>query len=191
MAKQSVSKSKKNNNNLLIGVFGALLTLIVIAIVAIVLLNSKGNPNNNASFFETDDTKYVVTVDYGQESELSPLRSYDIYYHGEDGNITAHESYYEFVDAATAQAALPDYEKIKEQDSEFVSEVKLDGKYIIMVATPVQYEGLTVEFVKQWSEIDYSELESLEDEGSTEEGGEVVEETAPCGESVDGEPTDC
>lgn len=189
MAKQTVSKARKNNNNrLLIGVFGVLLVLIIVAVTIIVILGNRPNPNGDMNFFETDDTKYVVAIDYNEGNELSPVKSYDVYYHDDGNEITGHESYYEFVDEETARAAFPDYEKMKAEDVDFIGDVKLDGKYIIMIATPRQYEGLTLEFVKEWSRIDVSELESSEDEEVIEgEDGQTNDEVAPC----DDESTDC
>ena len=172
----SNKSNSKSNNRLLVGVFAVLLALIVIAVLVVVLLNNQSDPNSNESFFETNEIKYVVASELNNsEDEGAPVASYDVYYHNGD-TITGHEAYYEFRDEEYAKAALSYYQALKDDD---IKSIDVNGKYIVLVANPSQFEGMTLEFVKQWSQIDSTITEDVVDETDVvvEEGnGEVVEE---------------
>lgn len=165
MAKKANSKTK-NNNNLLIGVFAVLVVLIVAAVIAIIMLNRNTNPNDNESFFVSTDNKYVLTSDiYGENDNGAPVASHDVYYHDGD-TITGYQLYYEFADEEAAKAALDYY---KEREGDDVDLVELKGKYVVLTANKIQYDGLTMEMLKEWTE---EEL-IIDDEDT--EGNEVTE----------------
>ena len=149
MAKKSKAKSKKNNN-LMMWVFVALFLLIVISIAVILTLNNGNNPNNNAAFFNSDGSKYVVAADVENfKGNEKVVGAYDVYYYSGD-TITDHKAYYEFIDAEAAEEALPQYETLIDND---IESVNVDGKYIVIKATPAQYEKITLEQVKRWSSV--------------------------------------
>jgi hypothetical protein len=145
MAKKAKAKSKRNNaknNNLMMWVFVVLFLLIVISIAVILTLNN-ANPNLNDDFFVSDGSKYVVVANVGNYGDDKIVAAYDVYYHNND-TITGHEAYYEFVDEEMAQAALPSYRANKDEE---VDKIELNGKYIVLTATPKQYEGLTLDLL--------------------------------------------
>ena len=145
MAKKAKAKSKRNNaknNNLMMWVFVVLFLLIVISIAVILTLNN-ANPNLNDDFFVSDGSKYVVAADIDNYGDDRIVAAYDVYYHN-NGTITGHEAYYEFVDEEMAQVALPSYQANKDEE---VDKIELNGKYIVLTATPKQYEGLILDLL--------------------------------------------
>jgi len=169
-ARSKAKKKNNKNNNLMIWVFVTLFLLIVMAIAVILTLNGRSNPNTDENFFLSDATKYVVPSDtISPNGDDDPIAAYDVYYHDGD-KITAHKAYYEFVDRETAEGAFTNFKNIKDDD---IDTVELDGKYIVLVAKPSQYQSFTLEMVKRWTETD--EDGEIDDEAYEAENSDTAE----------------
>lgn len=145
-------QSKKDNKNLIIGICAAIAVVAVI-IITIVLVNNGSGLND--SYFVSDDTKYVLTIeadDSDDSDEYTPLKTHLVYTYDGD-TITSMKSYYEYADANTAKAA---YDAMKEAGGEEVEGMELNGKYIIMTAEEDVYKDLTTSDVKQ--QIEFMEM---------------------------------
>ena len=153
MAKKAKRKNQKNNN-LMAWVFVALFLLIVVSIAVILTLNNGSDPNTNEAFFVSDGTKYVVASEMGGSGEDGEaISAYDVYYYS--GNaITDHKAYFEFIDEEAAKEALPDYQSLKDND---IKSVEVNGRFIVFVAEPSQYEKITLDQVKEWTSVDSEE----------------------------------
>ncbi|MBQ2660948.1 hypothetical protein IJF93_02650 [Candidatus Saccharibacteria bacterium] len=165
---EKASKAKKTQNkdkNIIIGICAAVV-LVVIVIIAVVLATT--NKKLDDSFFVSDGTKYVLTMDMDDASdeEGAPLKAHIVYFYSGD-NVTGMKSYYEFADAAAAKAAYELY--TAEEDGGSYS---IDGKYIILTAEPSDYEGMTASDVKQ--QIDFMEM--LKNMDTDEDTVDMVEE---------------
>ena len=176
-------EAKKNNKGIIVGVCGALVVAVAV-IIAVVLINAN---TLNDSYFVSDGTKYVLTIESEELSiesdengEYMPLKTHMVYTYKDD-TITGLKTYSEYADAASAREA---YNALKDEGVDMTL-VELKGKYIVTTATEDQYEGVTASAVKQ--QLDYIEkyrnlnnennAESENGTNSTEEG-EVVEVTS-------------
>jgi hypothetical protein len=164
-------------------VFVVLFLLIVISIAVILTLNGRSNPNTDEAFFTSDGTKYVIESDtLSVVAKDGPVAAYDVYYYSGD-RITEHKAYYEFADEETAKEALSDYQKM---DDDGVGAVELDGRFVVLVAKPSQFENMTVEMVKQWAEESDDTVDSYNEDDEIDievvEGEQNIDAT----DSVDG-----
>lgn len=168
----------KNNKNVIIGACCAVVVVVII-IVAIVLATT-GAGRLNDSYFVSDDTKYVLTVESDDmvidedEEAYAPLKTHLVYAYSGD-EITGLKVYYEYADNASAKAA---YDYIISSGEE-AGEVEIDGKYVIITANAEEYEGLTasdvkqqVEFMEMLKNMDTSDTDDADDSGDDE----VIEE---------------
>jgi|GEM_PF-1736080 len=142
------TKSTKNRTGIIIGICSAIVVAIVV-IVAVVLATSGTKLND--SYFVSDDTKYVLTIDsdsmYNEEDEVVPIKAHLVYtYSGDD--ITGLKAYYEFANESDAKKAYDQYQS-DTIESEAYKEVVQDGKYVILTANESEYEGLTASDIKQ------------------------------------------
>ena len=160
------NKSNQNKKNVIIGVCVAVLVLIAI-IVAIILGSRNGGFGGlNDSYFKSDGSKYVLTVDssdmIGEEEHT---------YAGD--KITGLKAYYEYTNNDDAKAA---YEYYNTNMADEYKSITRDGKYVILEIDESGYEGVTPDDVKQ--QIEYMEmLNELEADEVTPEDTTVVEET--------------
>ena len=151
MAKKA---QKKNNKNLIIGICSAVVAVVVIVIVAVVFLSKGGSKKIDDTFFVSDGSKYVLTLgsEYiDTEEDFTPSKSHMVYYYSGE-KVTGLEMYYEYADAATAKKAYDILSADADANAEF-KEVKLDGKYIVLVANSSDYEGMTTSEVKSQIEL--------------------------------------
>lgn len=131
--------------------------------------NTKQNGNKtdgNAiddSYFVSDDTKYVFTLDSGyfdtEDSEVAEglVKIYIVCtYSGE--KVTGMKYYVEYVDETAAKKA---YGAAKDS-GEDASDYALDGKYLIMTMPADQYEGLTPSDIKEQFEL-MEKLNNMDD----------------------------
>lgn len=170
-------KSTKNNKNLIIGICAAVVVIVVI-IIAVVLATGGGKGGVigglNDSYFVSDDTKYVLTLDaddmYIEDTDYAPLKSHLVYTYSGD-EVTGLKAYYEYADASAASAAYEFYQA--NNDGSF-KEVALDGKYLILTANEEEYEGLTASDVKQ--QIEFMQMLNNMDLDEDEESVEIVDE---------------
>ena len=199
MANKKTSKAKKRSNkNLIIGIC-ATVTVVIAVIIAIVVVNL--NSGISESYFVSDDTKYVLTLDAGQlsfddeEQEINPVKAHFVYNYSGD-EITGLTAYYEFADAETAKKALVLYtqelkeaeegDENEEGDTAGYKDASVNGKYLVLTANESQYKDITVsdvkqqiefmEMLKQMNEQDNSnneESKDTEEAGDTEESGET------------------
>ena len=153
------TKSKKDNKNLIIGLCAGL-AVVVIAIVIIVLATQ--NSGINDSYFVSDGTKYVLTIDTSDEDsedtdDYTPLKTHLVYTY-EGDTVTGLKSYYEYADAASAKTAYDAMKKAAEEsESSELDQMEVNGKYIIITASQDVYQDMTASDVKQQIEF----MESL------------------------------
>ena len=174
------TKAKKTSNSLMMWVFVVLFLLIVISIAIILTLNST-NPNLNEGFFVSNDTKYVIDADLDGFGDDRIVSAHDVYYYDSNNVVTGHEAYYEFINEETVQAVLPVYQSTKDDE---VEKVVANGRFIVMIANPTQYEGLNIETIKQWFENDEEQLDEqqLDENGETEENVDIEDDADYVGE---------
>lgn len=175
------AKNKGGNKNIIIGACCAVVVVVII-IVAIVLATTGGGGLND-SYFVSDGSKYVLTVESEDmvidedEEAYAPVKTHLVYTYSGD-EITGLKAYYEYADAASAKAA---YDYILSSGEE-TGEVAIDGKYVIITAAPEEYEGLTASDVKQ--QVEFMEMmknmntEGMDESGDVDDSGDdaVVEE---------------
>ena len=109
--------------------------------------NTSNNTEINDDYFVSDGTKYVLTIESDDpdldSDEIVAIRTHFVYtYSGE--KITGEKTYSEFKDADTAKRA---YDSL-EESSEDLTNISVNGKYIIVTAEPDEYEGMTASDVK-------------------------------------------
>lgn len=170
-------KSKKQDKSKVVGICVAVVAIVVI-IIAIVAASM--NQGLSEGYFKSDDTKYVLTIETDEdavsdEEEYVPIKTHIVYFY-EGDNITGLSVYQEYADNATAKAAADYY-----ADSESYKELYADGKYLVAVMNEEDYEGVTVESVKQQLEFieamkSASENGGLVDDGSDDELIETTDE---------------
>ena len=162
-------KAKKNNKNLIIGICTGVL-IIAIIIVAVIFATKS---SLNDSYFVSDGSKYVLTVDRDmletEDKENSPIKTHIVYYYSGDA-ITGVTTYMEFDNDTTAKAALDLY---KNADQTGVKSLKTDGKYLVVEMTEDQYKDLTASDVKQQVEF----MEMLKKSGTNNPDSENEETT--------------
>jgi len=148
-----MANKAKNNKNLIIGICAAVVVVIVV-IVAIVLATRGGSAQLNDSYFVSDDTKYVLTLETDDsEEEYAPVKTHVVYFYSGD-DVTGMKAYYEFADAASAKDAFDYYKEAME--GEDYQDISMDGKYIIVTSNESAYEDLTASDVKQ--QIEFMEM---------------------------------
>ena len=127
-------KAQKNNKNLIIGICACV--LVVAAIVVAVIFATKGGTGTNSlanlsdSYFVSDDTKYVLTVDNDgsdEDEEFSTIKTHLVYTYSGD-TITGMITYMEFTDANTAKSALEVYQNMDLYYNDEVSTEDLEGR---------------------------------------------------------------
>lgn len=168
-----MAKKAKDNKNLIIGICVAVVLVVAIALIAIFVLRGNGI---NDSYFVSDDTKYVLTVESDdlsfdeEDAAYIPLRTHMVYTYSGD-EITGLKSYYEYADANAAKAA---YDQMVASGEE-VGNAELNGKYIVLTAEADEYDGMTASDVKQ--QIEFMEmLKNMDlDEGDTADEAEAEE----------------
>ena len=144
-AKASAKTKKKSNNGLIAGICGAVVLVVVIVIVAVVMINKN---RIDDSYFVSDGTKYVLTIDQnsqttsGDSDENAPVKTHLVYtYEGE--KITSMKSYDEYVNETAAKAAYDEMQKaIEESKANAESESEpMDIKmelHIIQILVPIR-----------------------------------------------------
>ena len=168
-------KAKKNNKNLIISICTGVL-IIAVVIVAVIFATKS---SLNDSYFVSDGSKYVLTVDRDmletEDKENSPIKTHIVYYYSGD-TITGVTTYMEFDNDATAKAALDLY---KNADQAGVKSLKTDGKYLVVEMTEDQYKDITTSDVKQ--QVEFMEMlkksGTNNPDGANEETTETIEVT--------------
>ena len=145
-------KAKKDNKNLIIGICAAVVVVIVIVIAAIFAIGG-GTAKLDDSYFVSDDTKYVLTVDTedpeADSEEYVPIKTHVVYTYSGD-TITGMTTYAEYADETTAKAA---YEAYKSANQEGVKSMSVNGKYLVVEMTEDNYADLTASNVKKQIEL--------------------------------------
>ena len=169
-----VNKSKKTNNtnktnkNFALGICTIIGVVAIIVVMITIILLNRGTSLND-SFFVSDDTKYVLTLDTDsvsmEDPEYNPIKTHIVYfYSGEE--ITGMKAYYEYSDPTAAKSAL-EYLKTNYED-ENQNKITVNGKYVIFTASETEYENLTANDVKE--QIDFMEmLKNINTENPDEE----------------------
>ncbi len=145
-------KAKKDNKNLIIGICAAVVVVVVIVVAAILAAGS-GTTKIDDSYFVSDDTKYVLTVETddteADAEEYVPVKTHVVYTYAGD-EITGMTTYAEYADEATAKAA---YEAYKAADQEGIKSMSVNGKYLVVEMTEDNYADLTASDVKEQIEL--------------------------------------
>ncbi len=173
--------AEKKSKNLIMWIC-AIVAIIAVVVVAIIL-GTRSSVTLNDSYFESDDTKYVITVDaenmLTEGEEYVPVKSHLVYFYS-GNDITSFKTYNEYANADTAQKA---YEYYKNADfSSRYENIEVDGKYLILTNDKSDYEGTTandikqqIELIKMYDEMEFDEVDT--EDASAESDAEVeVEE---------------
>ncbi len=182
MENGEMTAAMKQKRNVIVFLIIAVMILAIVTIMAIIT-----NGELNDSFFVSDGTKYVLNADTESE-ELEkyknvPVKSHAVYYYRGD-TVTGMEMYFEFENKSAAEEVFADYQEIF-ADTEKYAEVKLNKKYIIIVAAENEYKDLNATEIgigiqEYTNKIENGEEgEGTDDVASEEEsnGGESVEES--------------
>lgn len=164
-------KAEKINKKTIVGICIAAVVSIAIIIVAIVVHNNKLDD----SFFVSDGSKYVLTLESdgtSSDDEYTPIKTHLVYFYSGD-KITELKAYYEYADSATAKSAA-DYIKENYSDDEY-EKISINGKYLIFTADESEYENLTAPEVKEQIELMES-MQNIGDENYDYEEEEDEEE---------------
>lgn len=139
MPDQSGKKTKK------IIIIVAAIAVVIAAVVALVMILKPKKLDKD--FFVSDDTKLVYNV--GQEISGGIYDATEIYmvYEYSGDQITKLVTYYGYETEDMAKLAAEKYAEIF-TPNEDITEVKIDGRYICLTASPYLYEGTTVESIK-------------------------------------------
>ena len=171
-------KTNKKDKGIIIGICMAVVAVIA-AVIAVVV--SIVNGGVSANEFVTTDTRYVIEYpeEFFEDEEnvesYGPKKVFVVYTHDGD-TLTGRTVYYEYDDAGAANEALEPLKENMVEDS--YTEMEVRGKYIIITASDVVYEGRTMADVESEKEFVDSMIEMYE-EMKTEDGeseGEEVEE---------------
>ena len=146
-------KSKKSGNkNLIYCICGVVAVAVVAIVVAVVFLTS--NKPIDDSFFVSDDTKYVLTMNAnvfsGQTGEYMPEKIRMVYFYSGD-KVTDLKMYYEYEDEEIAKKAA-DYLKTVDMGEE-IADIAVNGKYVIATANKSTFEQMTADDAKQQVEL--------------------------------------
>lgn len=145
------NKAKKNNKNLIYGVCAAVVVVVIAVVVAIVIM---GNKPLDESFFVSDDTKSVLTMDPSSLSqdtdEYVPEKMRLVYFYSGE-KVSDLKMYYGYESEEIAKKAA-DYLKSVNQD-EGIKDVSVNGKYVVVTADKSTYEDMTAEDAKQYVEM--------------------------------------
>jgi len=163
------NKKAEKKKGLIAGICIAVV-VIAVAIIAVVVVNL--NKGLNDSYFVSDGTKYVLTIDTDETlltDESQPIKTHLVYTYSGD-EITGLKTYSVYKDSEAAQKAYKTFAEMGENMTNFT----VDGKYLIMTATADQYNGITASDVK--AQIEYFEsLKKMNMENSTTNNGTTVE----------------
>ena len=146
---------KKDNKNLIIGICSAVVAVVVVVIVAVFAI--KGSTKIDDSYFVTDDTKYVVTME-GDGETGSAKKVYYVFTHSGD-KITGAAMYGEFESEDAAKAAFEEYKA----ENEDMKNVSVSGKYFIIKSEADEFDDYTLDDIKSmYEEIDYEDEDYVE-----------------------------
>lgn len=145
----NVSMNERRSKKIPRSVINTLVIVIgatMIAVIVFFVLNAFRQQPINDEYFVSDETKSVIPITAG--SEQSDHKTSVVYTYDGD-KVTSMKTYFEYSDAAAAEAA---FEGIKSL-TEFANlDVMLEGKYIIVAADESQYQNLTASDVRQQEE---------------------------------------
>ena len=172
--KEDKKEDKKNNNNknIIIGICCGI-ALVIVIVLAIVF--AKGGLND--SYFVSDGTKYVLTIEsdaYDTNSEdepYTPIKTHLVYtYEGE--TITGLKTYYEYADGNAAKTAFEEMKKAAESEGQELGQIEVNGKYVIETAEEDAYKDMTASDVKE--QIEFMEmLKNMNTDGDSEDAEET------------------
>lgn len=129
------------------------LSIITICLLSFLLVgcgceNNKDNDNNNDNKEKTQIEKTIENL-YTDDEKLVYDNSgiYKIVFYFENDEITGLEHYYEYEDEKSAEAQYNiDKENLKDDAS--IKNITLSGKYVVYTFVGEQYEGKTVQEIK-------------------------------------------
>ncbi len=146
--KQAKQRTRRLNLRM---VFNVLVLVALVAVVIVLVVMNNRNEINDDSFV-SNDSKIVVTMDKDiasyDDSEYEPPITHVVYQLAGD-NVDNVKLYFEYDNEDDAKEA---YENISMEDKTWAAGKALNGKYVIFDFKKEQYEGLTSEQVKKYSE---------------------------------------
>ena len=181
-----MTEESKTNKNPVIVACALVVAVILIVVIAIVMLSNK---KLDDSFFVSDGTKYVLTMEADDllgldTDQYVPEKTHLVYFYSGE-KVTDAKVYYAYENEKFAKEAA-DYIK-KQNEDESIREITINGKYVVISPDKSVYEGMTTEDAKQQVElmellqnIDQQtgdEDEVMEEEAEEETEEEVEEET--------------
>ncbi len=164
-----MTKKSKRNNKPIFTVCAVVVAVVLLVVVAVLLLSNKRIDDN---FFASDGSKYVYTMDYGEDmlgldlGEYTPKTIHMIYFYSAN-KVTDLKYYYVYEDEAIAKEAA---EYIRKSNEGNFKDITLNGKYVIITAEKSSYEEMTAEDAK-------NQIEFREEMRRATSGEEVEEET--------------
>ena len=168
------SAKAEDKKPLIISICAAIVAIVVIIVVAIVI-NNKGLDD---SYFVSDNSKYVLTIDTdsdtdeGEDGEnYAPKKIHLVYTYSGD-TVTSLKSYYEYPNADKAKAAF-DYMKENNTDEEELAKYELNNKYIIYTSPEESYKDLKASDVEQQIKLMEENTGNSEEEVEVEESEET------------------
>lgn len=174
-----MTEESKTNKNPVIVACAVIVAIILIVVIAIVMLSNK---KLDDSFFVSDGTKYVLTMEaddvLGLETdEYVPEKTHLVYFYSGD-KVTDAKVYYVYEDEKIAKEAA---EYIKQQnEAEGIREITVNGKYVVISPDKSVYDGMTTEDAKQQVEL-MELLQNIDqriEDGTEEEAEDETEEEA-------------
>ncbi len=171
--KKNTNANKNRNNNKRNIIIGACAALVVIIIIVVIVICN--NKKIDDSYFVSDGSKYVLTIDYSdvevlededEETPPTPKKAHEVYTYSGD-TITSLKYYYEYADENTAKKALDFFKEEGATDN-----MAVEGKYVVITANEADYSNTTASEIKEAIEF-YQE--SMND--NSDNGEEVEEET--------------
>jgi hypothetical protein len=157
-----ITKTKSDKKSLIIACI-ALAAVIIITIVTLLILPNK---NIDDSFFVSDGSKYVLTIDSEDVlsldfKEYTPEKTHLVYFYSGD-NITDLKVYCDFKTEENAKKAA---EIMKTETDESIKDVSINGKYVVITMDKSQYEDMSADDAKQQIEL-MEMLQNLDSEES-------------------------
>lgn len=120
--------------------------IVVVIIIAVIITTPK---INYESYFVTDDSKDVITLEVSEEdaARTNLIRSHIVYTYDND-KITSLKTYYEYDNNESAKKSIGGIRNANQNAESII----IDDNYIIVAASRDQYENLAPKDIKQQAE---------------------------------------
>lgn len=136
------AKTEKKNNKLIAGIIAAFVIIAGVIVAALLINRSKVIDDD---FFKSDDTKYVLSQDFGLNGAT---KTHTVIYYDKDDNITKWENYLEYDDAEAAKSAFETVKNTKDEESGIT--FSINGRYVISEYPKETYENTSASTYGEW-----------------------------------------